>query len=77
MIPVDDNKLICHNHLDIIGDCSIIREHMKDANYELALQYIDHLQTCAVRALDQGKRMESRLKKYRNLIGSLGFTRFK
>jgi len=77
MIPVDDNKFICHNHFDIINDCHKIRECIKNGEKDLALQYIDHLHTCALRALNQGKRMEFRLVEYKKAIEALGFTRNK
>ena len=75
MIPFDDNKFICHNHIDIINDCLIIREQLGLNNIELALEYLDHIQTCATRALSQGKRMENRMVEYNKSILNLGYVR--
>jgi hypothetical protein len=77
MLPIEDNKLICGNHINIIHDSQEAQRLIESGQYELALEYLDRIQTYTVRAFQQGRRMEDRLKEYKESICKLGFERTK
>lgn len=72
-----DDTTICYKHNTIKYLCTEIIKKFKKGNavIEDIIPKIQEILLNATEAKKQGQRMENRLKKYRNSIEKLGFTR--
>jgi hypothetical protein len=67
------NTMICDNHVDIQILCAKIRPLIENIdNEDKIIQYLNEIDSTAKEAMLQGKKMEKRLKKYRDNILRLG-----